>query len=782
MRVRTSWAVVGVVLAGCGGPRAPTRTPEVGPATPTSAARAADPELAAVVREIDPGPQPPLMDSLPPALRQQLDSALGTTSDREVAVREIREALVAWAKGPPDVDQLVLRLAGLGRGLVLAERAVAAGSDDPELLLALSGVYSLLDSPIFAAEQGVMQQVMQMAAQMARAGGSGDPEQVASLMAGLRDMFKRADALHRRTAAILLLRHGEHPEVARVLGRLAEGQIRREQFARAVELRQMALRRLGARAMPGDHIDLARTCYRALELACGDAARERARSFTGDAKATAEHTRRMTELGKMSEQARRVTALAADPGAAPANDPTPALERGHLLLLLDRFADARALYEALRAAHPDDARPLAGLAKLAVQQDGDYSTAYRHVALARPLAHEDGDFYEVALGTIGVNFLYAALPRLMQGQEKFEAVVEPMLTDMHAFAVGLRPHQPARAAAVELLVGAVQVALPAFQRGDTGEGLKTARGLSARVEPLVAKFPDSPDVRRLQLLAANFAGAAKTSLAAVRAPLPAALAGDVALQRARVKSWLDLALAWEEAGDLAGIEAAATALPTDDGDGTRDTVLAAVLAARFMRDRDRGAGERAAEIYEAQARAGSDAARAVALNNLGLLRVGLGDPTSGLEHFMTALELDPTARPALLNLAATVLTLEGGQRPQLVDAFATVASEAGTAALRVQAEAWRHAQAERGIGDVEQTRAAFWSALDRDRKAEVRGNLPLGRWGLITTGSVQISFQYSVPQGFELRHEVSSTAWLISPAPGLEALLAAPRKPGKKRK
>lgn len=773
-------SLCGVLLVGCvRGPQ--TERPRASVDEPRPAEpRTGDPKLLAIADEIDPGPQAPLLDALPTWLKGQMDASLGTT-DRAQATREIREALLAWDKQPAAGGDLMARLLALGRGLVLAERAVAAGEDDVELLLALTRVYTILDSPIFASELGIFQQVLQLAGQMAElaakeAAAAGKPAgaiDVPAVVTSLRDMFRRASALHRRTAALLLRKHGEHPEIARVLANLGEDALRREQYPRAIELRRMSLARLGTRATAADHIDMARTCHRALDLACGDAELERGKVFTGDAKATKDHAQRIEYAEKTAKQARRVVELA----AADPNDLTLALERGHDLVLLDRFTDAEALYKRLMAAHPEDARPHAGLAKLSVQRVGDFTAASKHVAAGKALANKDRDFYEVALGTIGVNFLYDALPRLMRG-ENFQLLVVPMLLDLRNYVAGLRSFDPARAAVVEVIEAGVEGAVPAFLRGDQNAAVKALRGLLASAAPVAAKFPDSPDAWRLRTAATYFAATAKPALAAMRAPLSAKLASDPALQRARVQSWLDVALAFEEAGELTALASAAEGLSVVDGDSARATLQAAVLAIQFRRSGDRAAGERAAQIYAGLAESGSDEARAIALNNLGVLRARLGDVQQSIDLLAQALTLDRKAGVPLLNLAAIVMTAENGQRPELLDAFASVLRDGATATLRLQAAAWSFAQAQRGGGDVEVARAAFVAALKSSREAEVRGTLPLGRWGLISTGNFQINFVYSVPSGFQIKNEVVTSLWLIEPAPDLDALVAGkPLKP-----
>ena len=202
---------------------------------------APDPELLAVADAVDPGPQAPLLSTLPENLRGMLEASLGAAPDGTLATREIREALMNWDKLGGNFEQLPMRLLVLGRGLVLAERAVAAGNSDAELLLALTRAYALLDSPFFATQQGMFQQLMGVAAQMAQASGVKPGElDVAALVPVLKDMFARAAPLHRRTAAEFLRKHGAHPEAARVLGRLADDALRREDYGQALAWRKMA--------------------------------------------------------------------------------------------------------------------------------------------------------------------------------------------------------------------------------------------------------------------------------------------------------------------------------------------------------------------------------------------------------------------------------------------------------------------------------------------------------------------------------------------------------------
>ncbi len=776
MRRPLVWVFGAMAAVSCARP-VTTRTPD--PVTRPATRPAPDPALVAVADAVDPGPQAPLLSAIPEALRGTLEASLGATPDHEVATREIREALTNWDKLGTSLDQLPARLLVLGRGLVLAERAVAAGADDAELLLALARAYRILDMPFLSTQQGMFQQMLGVVAQMAQANGVKPGElDVAALVPVLKDMFARAAPLHRRTAAEFLRRYSDHPEAPRVLAGLADDALRREDYTQALAWRQMAVKRLGTKATASEQLELARTCYRGLDLACGDAALASGRVFAGDAKATAEHDKRVAWTVKTGEQARRVNALAGEAGLV------GSLERGHLLIHLERNAEAQALFEALRNGNPGDARPYAGLAKLAVQRGGDFKGAAQQVERGKGLANKDRDYYEVALGTVGVNFLYEALPQIAGGNKAVDQLATQMLVDLRSYAEGFRSFDPARAAVVELIVTAVQGILPGALKGDTEAALQLLRGLPARVEPLLAKYPDSPDVRRMVELAAHFEANADRALKWVSAPLPPALAKDAALQRSRVNGWMDLMLAWERADQLPALAEAIQALPETPGDSQRKRLLAALLMLKFNSSNDRAAGEQAATLYAELKGEGTAEQRAAAINNEGVMRASLGDLQKGIELLSQAAELEEASKPAILNMAAVVLTVEGAQRPELGEAFAIVARDGKTAALRLQAAAWKFVQAQRGMGDVEQTRAEFLAALASERKGDFRGITPLGRWGAITTGSFQVSFYYSLAEGFQIRNELGSMLWLVVPSPAVDMLLKPEVKPpsGKPRK
>ncbi len=782
LRMHGRWlaiVAVGWFASGCA-----AKPKSTGPQPETRAAAPVDAELVAVAAAVDPGPQKPMIAALTPALRAQIVAGLGATAATRVASPEIAAALGEWNELSTRIvsgEEAVATLVKIGRALVLAEHAAAVDDGDPELLLALTQIYSILDNPTFSLPEGTFQRVLQLVAQMSQTIAPAlTPADRQALTDALTQMFARAGSLCRHTSATFLRRHGDHPQVPVVLGRLAQDLERREDFGRAVQLRQMAMRRLGDQAGGSDHIDLARACYRAHDLACGDAAVQRARTLdaTGTANAKAMYMRHLAAVVTDGEHALRLKQISADV------EIERVLERGHLLLLLGHLGDARALYEQLRTTNPQDARPYAGLAKLEIHRSGDFLRAVEEVARGKLLKNQDRDYYEVALGTLAMKLLYQSLPMSMQNGGTFETLVLPLLADMRRYADGLRPHDPARMGVVDVLESSFTAAAPALFAGDLKGTFPVLRGMLTRSEALPARFPASADAWRMVYLAANFAADAKRALAAVRAPLPGALVKDVALQRARAQTWLGLTLSWEAEAELAGLAQAIAEIPEQAGDRTRTMMHAAMLALRFVRTRTPADAEQARAIYQAAANDGPVAARVVALNNLGVMRVELGELTEATQHFIDALTLDPGAMPALLNLAATVLRVRGTQQEDLLEAFATVARGSKSAALRLQAHAWRVAQVQTSGGDVAAARAEFTAALANERASETRGSTPLGSWGLIVIGTVEVKFSYSVPTGFEILNEVDMTPWLIVRAPGLAELVAAAervKKPAAKR-
>lgn len=775
-----------VLLAGCA-VKTDTRPPER-PVVSEAEEETADPALWAVADAVDPGPQRPLFEGLPRWLKDRL----GAPADRTVAVKEIRDALMAWDKQrSTQAQDYLTALLAVGRGLVLAEQAVAGGVDDPELLLALSRSYAILSTPVFANEQGMFQQILQFMVAASSQLKDADGVQVSEVIAALRDVFARAPKLHRRTAAELLRRHGDHPEVPRVLGRLADDDAANGRFHGALELRRLAMARLGKRADGVDHLDLAWTCYRALDAACGDEALARAQQLGSnkpdDAGAVAGFKTRVEKLGETAGQVRRLAELTADARVKDAKhaDLTPALERGHLLVLLGHHADAKAHYEALRAAHPGDARPLAGLAKVALSDGVNIAGSAAYIEQGRKLANRDRDYYEVALGVFGSKLLTEVMPSVMKDPKATpQGVMKSLLDDMREYATGLQQYDAARAGVVLALEEIARAAMPMLDDKNANLGAAAIRSLEAKTTALSLKFPESADVRRLMFLAAKTSEERSQGLALVRAPLAGELGKDAATQRARLQAWLDVTIQWDEAAELGPIVKAMEAQPAIGNDWPRTTLLAVAQALQFKVNGDRAAGQAAREAFERVAADPEAQAevRHAALCNSGVLLSWLGEDEAARARFEQVLEQFPGSRPALVNIAA-LYTKHGTLEPKLSEIFEVVGREGESAALRTHAHAWRYTQAKAGLGDVEVARRGFLEAVAKTDKATVVAPT-IDRWGAYTSGSWNLSLQYQASSGFQIVNQLSSTAWLVLVSPDLGELAAAAeaavKKPGKK--
>ncbi len=747
---------------------------------PTNQPKPSDPQLLAVADAADPGPQQPLMSTLPEPLRAAIAARLGVGSDAALAIRDIREALTQWDKLRPADDRTQDRLLALGRGLLLAERAVAAGSDDAELLLALARTYKTLGVVLSMTQQGFFQYALQAATEQARRAGEAVQLDPGAIFVVLKDVSDRSGPLHRHIAARILREHGDHPGIPQLLVGLAEDAQRRESFGEASKLLQLAIARSGDQVTAHAQLELAQACYRGLDLTCGDAALARGRELSSDPQATTEHAVQVARAEYLGRLARRFEAVSADSSTIEAK-----LELAHLLLHLDHISDAQGLFETLRAAFPKDARPYGGLAKLAVHRGLDFKAAAAQVELGQSLANKDREFYEVALGTAGVTLVSELVPLVTADDRDALAQANRKLGDLRGHAEGYRAFEPARAAVMELFLAGLQKCLQAPSRGRQTALRQVLRALPAQVATLAAKYPDSPDVRRMVELAAYFHTDADAALKAVSAPLSPALADDPALQRSRLIAWFDITLAWERVDQLGPITEAAQAMPSIAGDRLQTTLLATLIALSFNASGQRDAGEAALHIFNGLAEQGTAAQRTAALNNAGMLQAALGEVEKGAIRVQEAATNGEGDKVALMNVAAILLTAEGAPRPGLDSIFANVAAEGQTAAVRLQAAGWGYTLAQRGVGDVEERRAQFVEAMADQRASEVRGSTALGRWGVIGNESLPMSFFYSTTQGFGMQGDPNAAIWwLIAPSPGLNELVkqVKPARPRRRAK
>lgn len=762
-------------------------SPSPPPEKPDPAAQETDAAMLRVADRIDPGAQTPLYGTLPVWLKTRVEGLLGEEPRGDAVATAAREAITAWDKVKlGDVSSMLAGGLQLLRGVVLAERAVAAGSSDPELLAALAKAYRIVEQLAMFKKAAFFSQIYELGIQLARKEGNLETQQIEEVVALLGNAIERAPALHKHTAARLLREHPRHPTALEALVRIAQSDLDAEHYAEAVEARRLVVLRKGPRATADDQVDLAATCYRALEVACGDAARDAARSRgpddPTDAKKVEALQKRLANIDEQAAQAREILALAA------ATSLEERSRRGLLLMKLSRNADAEALFTELRAAHPGDARPLTGLAILAIQRRMDFKEASALARAGRTLPGRDQAYYEISLGTLPLVLLTDLLGEAAEAPEKLIPAARRVLVELEGLVQEFAAFDPARAAVLDVVFDVVREALPQDAKNPERDRVMTAlRNAGARARTLTTRFPDSPDAWRLVYMTARMVGSADEAAAMVTAPLPPAMQThpDVRLQQAR--ALLDLGLQWQHEPMLRAALTASTDLPEAIDKDTRLQIVA-TLDAMLAASGDAERRKRAIDAFEDLARRTTGKEQALAHNNVGLIKALAGDADGAVEALNAARAAAPDELTPVFNLA--VIAQHVGQLEGVPEALGRVASSGDNATIRLQAHAWLVELADKGTGDRDITRLDFQAALAKERDGEVRGQLSIGHTGVASTGEFKLSFGYSSQQGLQLIDEVIPRWWLFVPAQNIDALLkeaaakeaAAKTRPGTKLK
>ncbi|MDC0718203.1 hypothetical protein [Nannocystis bainbridge] len=766
-------ALVVIFAAGCRPASTATTKPE---ARATAPAQAGDPELEAVAAKLDPGPQPPLHEVLPPWLKARVESSLTGDPKSPKRIAEAREAIAAWDKlDTRDAGSMMQTALLFARGLILAERAVVAGSDDPELLAALTKAYGVVDSLRLFQRSALFGQLLELAIATARKEAQLEAQQIEEALAAAGRAVERAPSLHMHVTARLLREHPRHPTVPEVLVRASQAKREAEQFAEAVALRRLAVQRKGARATGGDYAELTGSCLTALDLACAEEARAlaaaRGPEEAGEAKAAA-FAKRLADLDATATLVRRVAEIGQTP------ELTLQLERGHLLLKLNRLGDAEATFKAMATAHPSDARPLTGLAVVALQRNFDLAIATRHVRAARELANHDRLYYEVALGTVPLVMIGELATQMTRAPEAPPPNLDAQLAELMALVHGFRAHDPARAAVLELLFTLTREAMPKFVAKQRAPALALLRKLPEQALALTRKFPESRDAWRLVFSSTRLLADPRKVRLLASAPLPATLQEDPDLRLQQARAQLAGALAWEDEELLLTAVKSVKSLPSGvDADAA--AFFNATVDAIAGREGEKALLQRAFDGFTALAERKTGKDRALALNNAALVVAFSGDLPAAMTILERAAAADGDELAARLNagaLAFRMQSLEG-----LPELFASVAAGAGTSSLRLQARAWLVALAEAGHGDVAVTREEFATAKREEEANEFRGRVPLGRWGVVEQGDFKVSLGYSSKEGLVLLDEVEQRWWLVVPPARMDSLLAEKQGPKKKK-
>lgn len=762
-----------MALAAACKPAPTTSTPAESPAA--AAPKVVDTELAAVAVRLDPGPQPPLHEVLPTWLKGKIEASLSGDPKSAQVVAEAREAIAGWDKvDAADTAAAMQRALVFARGLILAERAVAAGSDDPELLAALTKAYRVVHGLRMLQRSGLFGQTLHLAVELARKEAQLEARQIEEAVAALDRAVERAPALHMHATARLLREHPNHPTVPEVLARASQAKVEAEQYEEGVALRRLAVQRKGERATGSDWAAVMGVCYAALDPACAEAAREQAEARgpdePGEDKAAA-FEKRLADLATTGTMVRRTLEL------EQATQLEQQLERGHLLLKLNRLGDAQRAFEALAAAHPNDARPLTGLGLVAIHRQLDVEGVIRHIRAARKLSNHDRLYYEVALGTIPPMMIGEVATQLAQQPDAPVTDLDARFDEVLELARGFRAYDPARAAVLELLFTLAREAVPKFLAKQREPAMATVRKLPEKAMALTRKFPESRDAWRLVFSSTRLLDDPRKARLLANAPLPASLQQDPDLRVQQVRAQLDVALLWEDGELLLAAMKSGMTLP-DTVDADTALTIRATLDAIAGREGDKASLQRAAQAFAALGERKTGKDRALALNNAAMVTALSGDIPAAMTMLERAAQADVDEVAAAYNLGALAYRMQA--REGLPELFAKVAGNSAIAGIRLHARAFLVTLAEAGQGDVAVTREEFAAALAREESDEFRGRVPLGRWGIVEQGEFKVSLGYATNGGLTLLDEVVPRWWLAAPAPAMDSLLAARAKEKKR--
>jgi tetratricopeptide (TPR) repeat protein len=457
----------------------------------------------------------------------------------------------------------------------------------------------------------------------------------------------------------------------------------------------------------------------------------------------------------------------------PAKELEAQLERGHLLAKLGRLGDAQKTFEALAAAHPNDARPQTGLGVVAMQRDFDLADVTRRVRAARKLANHDRLYYEVALGTVPPTSMGEVMTQLAQAPDAPLTDLDARFDEVLELARGYRAHDPARAALIELLFTLAREAVPKILANQHGPALAVARKLPDKAMALTRKFPESRDAWRLVFASSRLAADGRKARLLANAPLPASLQQDPDLRVQQVRAQLDAALMWEDRELLLTAVKSARSLPAEV-DADTAALIRATADAIAGREGDKASLQRAVDAFAALGGRKTGKEQALALNNAALAVAYSGDIPAAMSILERAAQADEEAVTALYNMSALAYRTQAHEG--LPEVFAKVASASTITGVRLHSRAFLVTLADDGLGDAAVTREEFAASLASEENQEFRGRLPLGRWGVVEQGEFKVSLGYSSTQGLVVLDEVVSRWWLMLPAPAMDSLLAARAK------
>lgn len=708
-------------------------------------AAAEAPSLEAFADAMDPGPQARLTEDLPPWMFEMLGLRAEPTEPHAVLLKRSARAQadvdVMAKEGLPDDTAIFMAIRATARSLVMAEQAAAEGPLDGDTLARLERVYSVVDVPLLASDRSTFGQIISLFARQAAAEGKGpaDAAQYQQLAGVVQRAIRAAGPLHRHTVAELIRNHPDHEGVPTAL--LAAANARRgTQDDWPVPAAKVAVRRRGDAATGPEQLSLARVCYAALDLACGDAALEAA----GDA----EHVDAVKELGAL---ATRIVALEGEPGF------DAQLERARAQLALGRHFAAKSEFEALRASAPDDARPVAGLARLAIETELDFIRAAEIIDGAGPLENADEDFYELAIGSRATAALTVFMPRAAAGEldqmgDELHALLERMQRDAAGYAALGNPD----GRFLQTVFDVTGVLLAQYE-GEGKVSLSAIPDLTARIAALQSKIPNHGHSYRLLMSASLFEPDRGRAVAATGTRAPEGDAHDELAAR-RARALCDLAVTWSDGALAEQCLQASRDLPRSP--------LALGLQADALVTTVQLTGKvswlKVGQAYEAALDDDMTPEDARALNNVAMALWEMGNLDTAVEAWTLSAQLaEEFGGVPQLNLLVA-RSPEGS--PQAIAALEGLMTEDRKPAVRIAAMAWL-ATWTKGKKAKATAEKALAEAIAEEAKTGMRPTPPDPHSGLLLEGTLQASFGYAVKDGLQIQLDASGLPWAFMAPP-----------------
>jgi tetratricopeptide (TPR) repeat protein len=692
-------------------------------ARPDASAPLAD-RLAELADAIDPGPQPLLRADLPDWIERMV-----ATPPKGDAIRRW-DALDASASDRERIEALL----ELCRATSLAEKQLAAKKVDIATLLVLERAYHIFDRPPLAADERTFVRWLGEFAKVAAASGALDDQRmIAELARTVGTATQAAGALHRQTVARILRMAPEHRAVPDVLARTARG-LGQSDPELAVDAMRLAIEtRPPASVEPEHQLELAVLCFTALELQCGNEARQAAAPARHEGRSLPLFAR-VDELAKLASEAVRLGDRA---------DVDARLRRAEIMLALRRFDDAGDLYRTLHRQQPKDARAVAGLARHAIASEGDLHAAYQLIERSEATEHRDRTYYEIAIATRATALLQDVLPRAAEGGPTAAIdAATPYLAKLRADVLAYEQLGAEDGIVLHFLLDRLDEAIDLLRHGKTDALRLRARSLLPSVRELQERVPSNIHAYRLLMAAATFSSDRKAAFEVVDAPLPelGPHARDAALRRARAR--LDLALAWEELDRL-------------------DDVLASELdpasKAHALGVKARLGGDRSAAIEAYRTAAADPAAPAVVLHDLAVLLHEHGDAKAAQQAWDRAAQRVSDDRRDIVRMHEFIASAE----PRFLDIERYTRSadrELALLALRWAAHLAPPAQ-------VPAIRKSLRRAEAEVRRVTLRPTLPPGRAGVLLATHLDFDLAYVGDGGLEFVFDVTLAPWLVLSPP-----------------